>query len=592
MSKLDELIKEYCPDWVEYKKLQDVAIIDIGEFVRSDKQGDEKPFPVFNGGKGNTGMYDDYNHDGDYILVSARGANAGFVNSICGKYWAGNSCYSIAVNNVYLDFRYAYHYIKNSENILLGIQQKGSIPAVSKKQLSELVIAVPPLEVQREIVRVLDKFTLLTAELTAELTARKKQYEYYRNDLLSFETKVDRIPLGDLFDFRNGLSKGKDFFGRGIPFIRYTDVYNNRFLRKGDITALVDCTAEEIKKLNVKRGDVLFTRTSETAEDVGWSSVMLDDLDECVFNGFTIKATPKTDRLLPEYCSYCFSTDEFRKYVTKNCAFTTRASLTGETLSKYKLAVPSLEVQKKIAEVLDNFEAICSNLNIGLPAEIDARQKQYEFYRDQLLTFVEKGETILTDRQTDRQSLIKLLQHVFGYVDIELSEITKVFRGEYITQKESTLGNIPVILGGQEPAYYIDRFNHTGEVVVIARSGASAGFVSYWDEPIFITDGFGYEANIDLVLPQYLYYSLKSKEKKLNSMKRGAGVPHVSGEMLNQVKISIPSISIQKRIVEVLNHFEKISNSMDTGLPAEIEARQKQYEYYRDKLLTFKEKGV
>ena len=127
---------------------------------------------------------------------------------------------------------------------------------------------------------------------------------------------------------------------------------------------------------------------------------------------------------------------------------------------------------------------------------------------------------------------------------------------------------------------------------MIARSGASAGFVSYWNEPIFITDGFGYEANVDLVFPQYLYYSLKSKEKKLNSMKRGAGVPHVSGEILNQVKISLPSISIQKRIVGLLNHFDKISNSMDIGIPAEIEARQKQYEYYRDKLLTFKEKVV
>ncbi|MDO4509606.1 MAG: restriction endonuclease subunit S, partial [Lachnospiraceae bacterium] len=185
------------------------------------------------------------------------------------------------------------------------------------------------------------------------------------------------------------MSKGKEFFGRGIPFVRYTDVYNHRALREKDITALVECTDDEMKKLKVSRGDVLFTRTSETADDIGWSSVMLDELEECVFNGFTIKATPKTDDLLPEYCAYCFSTYSFRDYVTKKCAFTTRASLTGSTIADFTMAVPSHDVQRKIVSVLDNFEQICNDLSIGLPAEIEARQKQYEFYRDLLLTFAE-----------------------------------------------------------------------------------------------------------------------------------------------------------------------------------------------------------
>ena len=193
--------------------------------------------------------------------------------------------------------------------------------------------------------------------------------------------------MADLFDFRNGLSKGKEFFGTGTPFIRYTDVYNNRFLKAENITALVECTPAELEKLRVSRGDVLFTRTSETAEDVGWSSVMLDDIGDCVFNGFTIKASPKTDYLLPEYCAYCFSTREFRQYVTSHCAFTTRASLTGKTISEYLLLVPSIEEQRRIAGILNQFHALCNDLSSGLPAEIEARQKQYEYYRDRLLTF-------------------------------------------------------------------------------------------------------------------------------------------------------------------------------------------------------------
>lgn len=195
--------------------------------------------------------------------------------------------------------------------------------------------------------------------------------------------------MSDLFDFRNGLSKGKEFFGTGTPFIRYTDVYNNRFLKAENITALVECTPAELDKLHVSRGDVLFTRTSETADDVGWSSVMLDDIGDCVFNGFTIKASPKTNYLLPEYCAYCFSTKEFRKYVISHCAITTRASLTGNTISEYLLPVPAIDEQRKLVDILDKFHSICTDLTSGLPAEIKVRQKQYEYYREKLLAFKE-----------------------------------------------------------------------------------------------------------------------------------------------------------------------------------------------------------
>ena len=132
--------------------------------------------------------------------------------------------------------------------------------------------------------------------------------------------------------------------------------------------------------------------------------------------------------------------------------------------------------------------------------------------------------------------------------------------------------------------------NHYGEIVVVSRSGASAGFVSYWNEPIFITDGFGFEAKKEIITYKYLYYLLKNKEQVFNSLKRGAGVPHVSCERLNTIKFPIPSLSEQERIVAILDRFNSLCNDISSGLPAEIEARQKQYEYYRDKLLTFKRK--
>lgn len=185
--------------------------------------------------------------------------------------------------------------------------------------------------------------------------------------------------------------------------------------------------------------------------------------------------------------------------------------------------------------------------------------------------------------------MILLCQYVFGYVFLPLSEVSKAFRGEYITKKNTREGDVPVILGGQEPAYYIDKANHDGEIVVVARSGASAGFVSYWNQPIFVTDGFGYERT-EWITTKYLYYVLKNIELELNAMKRGAGVPHISSEALGKILLPIPSINEQNRIVAVLDKFDGLCNDLISGLPAEIEARTKQYEYYRDKLLRFQQK--
>ncbi len=272
-----------------------------------------------------------------------------------------------------------------------------------------------------------------------------------------------------------------------------------------------------------------------------------------------------------KYLYYCLSSDQFFLYDMQHAKGAKMPRGDKTAIMEYKIPVPPIEVQREIVRILDSFTKLTADLTERLTAELTARKAQHEYYRDKLLSFDEIGGVARR---------------------VKLGEIATVFRGEYITKKESVEGNIPVILGGQEPAYFINRANHKGEVVVIARSGASAGFVSYWNEPIFITDGFGFEAKRDIAIPKYLYYSLKRKEKALNGMKRGAGVPHVSGEMLSQVELPIPPLHVQERIVSVLDNFDAICSDLNIGLPAEIEARQKQYEYYRDMLLTFAETGA
>jgi type I restriction enzyme S subunit len=127
-----------------------------------------------------------------------------------------------------------------------------------------------------------------------------------------------------------------------------------------------------------------------------------------------------------------------------------------------------------------------------------------------------------------------------------------------------------------------------GEAIVISRSGAYAGFVSYWNQPIFVTDGFILETSNRMIM-RYLFYWLKSKQDVLHNQKRGGGVPHVRGTEIMDMVVPVPSLDDQNRIVSILDRFDTLTTGISDGLPAEITARQKQYEYYRDKLLTFKE---
>ena len=170
--------------------LKDIADIKIGEFVHKNNQVADGEYPVYNGGTSNTGFYNKYNMDGNNVVISARGASAGYVNYVKHKYWAGNSCYSVVLNTDIVSDRYLYHYLKNNEIHLLGSQQKGGIPAVSKSQVENFNISIPSSEEQQRIVSILDKFDKLCNDLTSgipsEIEAIQKAYEYHRNKMLTF----------------------------------------------------------------------------------------------------------------------------------------------------------------------------------------------------------------------------------------------------------------------------------------------------------------------------------------------------------------------------------------------------------------------
>ena len=397
MNKLDELIKELCPNGVEYKELGEIVKSQRGKTITKEliKDGD---IPVISGGQKPAYYHNESNRKGEVITVAGSGAYAGFV-----MYWDKpifvSDAFSIECDKSYLNIKYIYYFLQNNQMKIHSLKKGGGVPHVYFKDMQKFLVPVPPLEVQNEIVRILDNFTALTAELTAELTARKKQYSWYRDYLLKFENKVKMVKIGDLFEFKNGINKDKGSFGKGTPIINYVNVYKKNKIYFEDLKGLVEASNDELVRYGVKRGDVFFTRTSETIEEIGYTSVLLEDIENCVFSGFLLRARPITDLLLPEYCAYCFSTSNIRNTIIKKSTYTTRALTNGTSLSQIEIPLPPLEVQKRIVEVLGNFEKICNDLNIGLPAEIEARQKQYEFYRNFLLTFKIENCTLPKTRQ-------------------------------------------------------------------------------------------------------------------------------------------------------------------------------------------------
>jgi type I restriction enzyme S subunit len=604
MSKLDKLLRELCPDGVEYVRLGTLCSLitkqtgfDYTKHIKArllmEPTKNAVPYiqTKFFSGK-------NFNYQTDYyvpvdiveqfpkitldekcILFSIVGASIGNVGLFPGErkcFLGGAICVAKVLPQYDVDYVY---YCMESHNVQHQIRRKtkgAGQATITVEDIREFEIPLPPIEIQSEIVRILDNFTNLTAELVKELTARKTQYGYYRNKFLDFESSVSVKTIGDICDVVVGGEPPTDCIKGDVR--DSTHIYpvwgNGKEVYGYSGTYKIDRDAVVISSIGANTGAVYYKEAFFTP--IIRLKVIL----------------PKDNRINARFLFHALSGTTIK---SKSSSV---PNMNANEIKAIKIPVPPLDVQNRIVNVLDNFEKICSDLNIGLPAEIEARQKQYEYYRDKLLTFAETGNTILSRAEQSRaeqsraeqsRALIKLLQYVFGYAMLPLSEIANVFRGEYITKKNEKAGSIPVILGGQEPAYYIDRANHTGEIVAVARSGASAGFVSYWDEPIFITDGFGYEAKKEVATSRYLYYVLKNKEAELNGMKRGAGVPHVSGERLGEINLPVPPIEEQKRIVSILDRFDTICNDLTSGLPAEIEARQKQYEYYRDKLLTFKE---
>ena len=375
MSKLDELIRELCPDGVEYKKLVDAVSIERGKRVVRSQLSISGKYPVYQNSLTPLGYHTDYNYNANttFIIVAGAAGEIGFSDK---AFWAADDCFAVVCPENVLN-RYIYHLLLNNQNQLISKVRKASIPRLSRSAIENLVIPIPPLDVQREIVRILDNFTNLTAELTAELTARKNQYEFYRDKLLTYDSKTKIMPLKDVAEIERGTRVVRSQLTEAGLY----PVFQNALTPMG-----------YYDKAN-RLGNNTFLICAGAAGQIGYSDVDFWAADDC----YTFKCCEKLEN---RYLFHVLKNSQHRIDAQVRRASIPRISR--EAVGSIRIPIPPLDVQNRIVNVLDNFEKICSDLNIGLPAEIEARQKQYEYYRDKLLTFAENGNTILSRAEQSR----------------------------------------------------------------------------------------------------------------------------------------------------------------------------------------------
>ncbi|WP_304313511.1 restriction endonuclease subunit S [Phocaeicola plebeius] len=380
MSKLQELIKELCPDGVEFKKLEEVCEIFSGKNKQKKEQG---KYPVY-GSTGIIAYCDNYQYDKEQLLIARVGANAGFIHIANGKYDVSDNTLIVDVigtcNSIYI-----YYVLVNSN--INRYSKGGGQPLVTASDIKKIEIPLPPLEIQNEIVRILDTFTSHTAELQAELQARKEQYEYYRNKLLTFDENDERVKWMTLGEVSVNVCSGgtpstsnKKYYQGHIPWLRTQEVdWKDVFYTK------IKISEDAIKNSSAKiipPNCVIVAMYGATAGKTCINKIPLTTNQACC------NLEINKDIALYKYVYYWLYKEYYK---LKALGEGSQSNISGKKIKSYAIPIPPLSEQQRIVSILDKFESLVNDLSEGLPAEITVVQEQYEYYRNKLLTFKRKS---------------------------------------------------------------------------------------------------------------------------------------------------------------------------------------------------------
>lgn len=382
MSKLDELIAEFCPDGVEFVELNEVLDYEqpTKYIVKSTNYDDSYTIPVLTAGQSFVLGYT--NEDFGIYKASPDSPVIIFDDFTTSFHWVDfnfkvkSSAMKMlrSKDNEIANLRFLFHLMKNINYIPVDHSRQW----IGK--YSKFRIPLPPLPVQQEIVRILDNFTELKAELKAELTARRKQYEYYRDLLLTMEDKPETkwMKLGEIADFRNGKGHEKAIAEDG-KFI----VVNSKFISTNG--QVVKFTNQQISPLYIE--DILIVMSDLPNGKALAKCFLVDENNRYTLNQRIGALRVKNKNIIDTKFLYYFLNRN--RQLLKYDNGVDQTNLKKNEILSVNIPIIPLKEQKRIVAILDRFDALCNDLTTGLPAEIEARQKQYEYYRDKLLSFKE-----------------------------------------------------------------------------------------------------------------------------------------------------------------------------------------------------------
>ena len=368
---------------------------------------------------------------------------------------------------------------------------------------------------------------------------------------------VKHQTLGEIGEFirGNGIQK-RDFQDSGFGCIHYGQIYTYYGLFADHTKSFIDPNLAE-KRKKAYKGDLVIATTSENEEDVCKACAWLGEEPIAISGDAYIFRHHQN----PKYISYCFQSELFQSQKKKYITGTKVLRVNGDAMAKIHVPVPPLPVQEEIVRILDSF----SSLEAELEAELEARRKQYTHYRDELLKF----ERVLI---------------------ASLGELCKISVG----RKNGTAGEFgeyPYVNAGTSMSGFVNEWSEEGDCVTTpSRGQGGMGIVAYqasrfWCGPLC----YVMRSKHSDVMIKYVYYYLCSHKDDILGLVHEGGTPAINKSELAGLRILVPPFEEQQRIVSILDRFDKLTNDLSSGLPAEIEARHKQYEYYRDRLLSFDE---
>ena len=375
-----------------------------------------------------------------------------------------------------------------------------------------------------------------------------------------------KVKLGELYEVHNGLSKGRQFFGSGYPFLTFSTVFNNYFLPKG-LDSLVQSSEKEREACSIRKGDVFITRTSETMDELGMSSVALRDYPNATYNGFTKRLRPITDNVIPEYIGYYLRSPKFRGKFMAFSTMTTRASLANADLLGMEVEIPSKEEQHRIATILSRYDSLIENYQKQIKLLEEAAQRLYkEWFVD--LHFPGYENTKIIDGVPE------------GWEKKPVDTIYSIKYGKNLSTKLiSENGKFPVY-GANGVIGYYDKANCNEQVVLITSRGNGSGDVLMtYHKDAFITN------NSFIVSPieDYSYCQLPFtyqflKNANFRAVRTGAAQPQLTNQSIHTVDVVLPSKDViidycdkafynNKKIILLKNQIRLLTEARDRLLP-------------------------